>query len=97
MVIANLLIEYIGYQCFQKAIQQANPNYVSCIIQINVKDSWVSNLPYLHVFDGLKQVRCQMEEPTLKKAMFEIGYYTIKTLEHMLPNGKKLVQIDFGR
>ncbi len=97
MVIANLLIEYIGYQCFQKAIQQANPNYVSCIIQINVEDSWVSNSPYLHVFDGLKQVRCQMEKHILKKAMFEIGYYTIKTLEHMLPNGKKLVQIDFGR
>ncbi len=97
MVIANLLIEYIGYQCFQKAIQQANPNYVSCIIQINVEDSWVSNSPYLHVFDGLKQVYCQMEEHTLKKAMLEIGYYTIKTLEHMLPNGKKLMQIDFGR
>lgn len=25
------------------------------------------------------------------------GYHKIKTLEHMLPNGKKLVQIDFER
>ena len=25
MVIANLLIEYIGYECFQKAVQQADP------------------------------------------------------------------------
>ena len=55
MVIANLLIEYIGYECFQEAIQHVNPKYVS------------------------------------------INYHTIRTLEHMLPNGKKLVQVDFER
>lgn len=97
MVIANLLIEYIGYECFQKAIQHVHPNYVSCIIQINLEDNWVSDSPYLHVFDGLEQVHHQMEEQALEKAMLEIGYHAIKTLEHMLPNGKKLVQIDFER
>ena len=56
MVIANLLIEYIGYDCFQKAIVQTSPKYVSCIIQINMEDSWVSDSPYLHAFDGLEQV-----------------------------------------
>lgn len=35
MVIANLLIEYIGYKCFQNKIIQIKPTYVSCIIQIN--------------------------------------------------------------
>lgn len=97
MVIANLLIEYIGYECFQKAIQRVNPKYVSCIIQINVEDNWVSDSPYLHVFDDLEQVHHQMEEDALKKAMLEIGYHTIKTLEKMLPNGKKLLQIDFEK
>lgn len=62
MVIANLLIEYIGYECFQKAIQQVNPKYVSCIIQINIEDNWVSDSRYLHVFDGLEQVHHQMEK-----------------------------------
>ncbi|MDO4322121.1 MAG: methyltransferase type 11 [Lachnospiraceae bacterium] len=97
LVIANLLIEYIGYECFQKAIQRVAPNYVSCIIQINMEDSWVSDSPYLHVFDGLDQVHHQMEEQALEKAMFEIGYHTIKTAERILPDGKKLVQIDFER
>lgn len=97
LVIANLLIEYIGYECFQKAIQRVAPNYVSCIIQINMEDSWVSDSPYLHVFDRLDQVHHQMEEQALEKAMLEIGYHTIRTAEHMLPNGKKLVQIDFER
>jgi len=97
MVIANLLIEYIGYECFQKTVRQVNPKYVSCIIQINTEDNWVSDSPYLHVFDGLEQVHHQMEEEALEKAMIEIDYGVIRTLEHMLPNGKKLVQIDFER
>lgn len=97
MVIANLLIEYIGYNCFQKTIQHVKPKYVSCIIQINIADTWVSDSPYLHVFDGLEQVHHQMEEQELEKAMLEINYHVIRTLEHILPNGKKLVQIDFQR
>lgn len=97
MVIANLLIEYIGYECFQKTIQHVYPKYVSCIIQINIEDNWVSDSPYLHVFDGLEQVHHQMEEQTLKTIMLEINYHTIRTLEYMLPDGKKLVQIDFER
>ncbi len=40
------------------------------------------------MFDGLEQVRHQMEEHTLEKAMLEIDYHAIKTLEHLLPNGK---------
>lgn len=96
LVIANLLIEYIGYECFQKTIQHVRPEYVSCIIQINIEDNWVSDSPYLHVFDGLEQVHHRMEEHALEKAMLEIHYHTVQTLEHMLPNGKKLVQIDFG-
>ncbi len=97
MVIANLLVEYIGYECFQKAIQHVEPKYVSCIIQINMEDHWVSDSPYLHVFDGLEQVHHQMEEHALEKAMLEIDYHAIRTLEYVLPNGKKLVQMDFRR
>ena len=97
MVIANLLIEYVGYECFKRAVWQINPQYVSCIIQINMGDSWVSDSPYLHVFDGLEQIHHQVGEQELKTVMLEINYHSIKRLEHMLPNGKKLVQIDFRR
>lgn len=97
MVIANLLIEYIGYECFQKTIQQVDPKYVSCIIQVNLEDNWVSDSPYLHVFNGLEQIHHQIEEQTLERMMLEKNYHTVRTLNHMLPNKKKLVQIDFER
>lgn len=97
LVIANLLIEYIGYECFLKVIQQVKPKYVSCIVQINEEDHWVSDSPYLHVFDQLDEVHHLMEEQTLEKKMNEIEYHRIKTYEYKLPNGKKLIQMDYER
>ncbi len=97
MVIANLIIEYIGYDCFKKAILYTKPKYASCIIQINTKDSWISDSPYQAVFDPLEQIHNQIEEETLISAMSEIGYNKINRLEYPLPDGKKLVQTDFER
>ena len=95
MLIANLLIEYIGYECFQKVVKVTNPQYVSCIIQINVDDSFVSDSPYLHVFDGLERVHHQMAEEELQKCMNVIDYQLIQMIGYPLPNGKELVQLDF--
>ena len=95
MLIANLLIEYIGYECFKKVVTVTKPVYVSCIIQVNVDDSFVSESPYLHAFDGLVTVHYQMAEQELQNSMNEIDYHLIQVLEHQLPNGKKLVQFDF--
>lgn len=39
LVIANLLIEYIGYTAFQKAIKQVSPKFISCVIQINTDEN----------------------------------------------------------
>ena len=96
LLVANLLIEYIGYDCFQKIVEHVCPKYVSCIIQINIDDSWVSDSPYIHVFDKLDEVHHQMEENLLIQAMKDIGYNLIAQTENLLPNGKKLVQLDFS-
>ena len=95
LLVANLLIEYIGYDCFKKAIKQVQPQYISCIIQINADDSFVSDSPYVHTFDGLDKVHHQMEENSLIQTLNDIGYKLIAQTENPLPNGKKLVQLDF--
>lgn len=97
IVIANLLIEYIGYECFQRVITRIKPKYVSCIIQINIDDSFVSDSPYLYVFDHLDSVHHQMEVDELVASMENISYHLLSKTEHSLPNGKKLVQLDFQR
>ena len=96
LVIANLLIEYIGYEAFQKAVKRIDPKYVSCVIQINTGDAqWVSDSPYLHAFDRLDEVHCQMEENALIASMKDTGYRIILNESDPLPNGKALQRIDF--
>ncbi len=95
LLIANLLIEYIGYECFRKAVEQIQPKYISCIIQINVDNSWVSDSPYIHSFDDLAKVHRQMEENLLIQTLKSIEYKLLGQMESLLPNGKKLVQLDF--
>ena len=97
MLIANLLIEYIGYECFQKVVKAASSQYVSCIIQINEDEGFVSDSPYMHVFDDLDSVHHQMAEQELRNSMDAIDYRLIQMLEQKLPNGKKLVQLDFEK
>ncbi len=98
LLIANLLIEYIGYGAFQKAVLQTAPEYVSCVIQINIdEEQWVSESPYLHAFDRLDEVHRQMEEKALTAAMDEIGYTLILQESYPLPNGKALVRLDFKK
>ncbi|SEP60056.1 Protein N-acetyltransferase, RimJ/RimL family [Lachnospiraceae bacterium NE2001] len=98
LVIADLLIEYIGYEAFTKAVEHIKPEVVSCIIQINTDtENWVSDSPYLHAFDGLDAVHHQMEENALRAAMESNGYTEIKKVTEALPNGKALVRVDFQR
>lgn len=52
---------------------------------------------YLHVFDGLERVHHLMDEKALEQAMREIEYRKKERSEHILPNGKKLVRMDFVR
>ena len=98
LVIANLLIEYIGYEAFQKAVHKIDPEYVSCVIQINTDEAqWVSDSPYLHAFDRLDEVHCQMEENALIAAMEKSDYRIILNESEPLPNGKALQRIDFRK
>ena len=98
LVIANLLVEYIGYEAFMKAMMRVRPLYISCVIQINTDEAaWVSDSPYLHAFDRLDKVHCQMEEQALTDAMEKTGYRKILVQSNPMPNGKALVRIDFER
>ena len=98
LVIANLLIEYIGYEAFANCMMRVRPQYISCVIQINIdEDQWVSDSPYLHAFDRLDEVHHQMEEQALSDAAEAVGYKKILVKSDPLPNGKALLRIDFER
>ena len=97
-VVANLLIEYTGYQAFQRAVLRTGAEYVSCLIQINTDaEKWVSDSPYLHKFDRLDEVHHQMEEKELENAMAKTGYSLILKKTEPLPDGKAMTRLDFRK
>lgn len=97
LLVANLLVEYIGYDCFRRVVRQVMPEFVSCVIQVNPAEGFVSDSPYTHIFDGLEQVHHEMDGQELAAAMRETGYRLTGTAEHALPNGKKLARLDFRK
>ena len=97
LVIANLLIEYIGYECFQNVIGKVKPKYVSCGIQIDQDDGFVSESPYIRSFDSLGSIHHQIDAVDLENQMTEIGYHQIAVDQYPLPNGKNILKIDFAK
>lgn len=96
LLIADLVIEYIGYEFFGKVVKLVNPEYVSCVIQINTDDSFVSDSPYLHKFDRLDEVHCQIDPKALSEAMRGLGYIQNSQTKTELPNGKGLIKTDYS-
>lgn len=94
-IIANLFIEYVGYDNFLIAVQKSGATQVSCIIQVNTGEGFVSESPYIREFDGLAQVHHMIDEMGLTEAMAGEGFVIKDRKEEELPNGKKLVQIDY--
>lgn len=95
LVIANLIVEYIGYPCLLDVLRQVRPRYVSCVLQRNPTEAWVSDSPYLHAFDGLEAVHHTVEPRGLEAALAAGGWRLVRREECPLPDGKSLVRLDF--
>lgn len=95
MIIANLLLEYIGYDNFLHIVQKVNPSYISCIIQRNNNSNFVSESPYIHVFDCLEKIHFEINQDTLTDCLQTNQYKFIYKKEKQLPNEKKLIQLDY--
>ena len=96
LLIANLLIEYIGYDAFLQAAAAVGPEHISCLIQVNEDEDFVSDSPYLHAFDGMARVHHQIDEAGLTAALNGAGYGLTDREEYPLPNGKKLLRLDYA-
>lgn len=98
LVIANLLIEYISYHSFQKAIKVVNPKFVSCVIQVDTNEkSWLSYSPYVKTFEKLDEVHHKIDKENLINKIKDIDYDFLKNEWFDLPNGKRFIRLDFEK
>ena len=95
LVIANLLVEYIGCPCFRRVLDRVKARFASCLLQVDLPGRWVSDSPYLHAFDGLDAVHRPIEERALTESL--PAFRPLGRREYPLPNGKKLLRLDFQR
>ena len=97
LLIADLLIEYIGYDCFERVISVTEPEYISCGVQIDTGSGFVSESPLTHSFDCLGSIHRSISPSVLTGRLECIGYDLISSQEYLLPNGKKLIRTDHRR
>lgn len=97
LLIANLIIEYIGVEEFG-AFAAANAQAIgvlSCVLQRNDTESFVSSTEYASSFAGLATVSADVEAETLTATMTDAGFTCFHSEEYRLPNGKTLVRHDY--
>lgn len=94
LLIADLLIEYIGIDIFCRKSAASQARQVSCVIQLPGKD-FVSDSPYragLQAVGGLHQDICP---ECLRQEFAKYGYVQAYREKIQLPNGKELLRVDY--
>ncbi|MDF2590204.1 MAG: hypothetical protein K0S41_4045 [Anaerocolumna sp.] len=95
LIIANLLIEYIGVETLIKHMKQTLPKVISCVIQKNIDQEFVSSSPYQQAFQDLSSIHTDVHEELLVECLKTINYKVIVRKEYLLPNKKMFIRIDF--
>lgn len=97
LVIANLLIEYVGIETFVRHMKAAGPRYVSCVIQQSLGEQFVSRSPYADKFQAISALHRDIDEHALSAAMRDISYTGILREVIKLPNAKQFIRLDYRK
>lgn len=95
MVIANLFVEYVGYDNFVRAVKRMSPKTVSCIIQVDTDNGFVSDSIYAEKLSILDSIHITVDSDTLIASMDSVGYLSLGIEDEAMPNGKCLRRMDF--
>ncbi len=97
LFIANLLVEYIGIPTFAGHIARRRPRYLSCVLQQNAGETFVSASPYAETFAGIASIHTDIDAQELTAALAAAGMEHTETDRLSLPNGKQLVLLAYTR
>ena len=93
LVIANLLIEYIGLDNFIEQIAKNSPKYLSCTIQRNHSSDFVSDSIYSDDFKDISPSNIEKNE--LINRLNGIDFNIILEKNYILANNKEFIRLDF--
>jgi hypothetical protein len=90
LLIANLIIEYVGADEFAEfaAANAHTIGILSCVIQRNDSQTFVSETSLASSFDALASVSSDIDPEALESAMSDAEFDILERSEYPLPNGK---------
>lgn len=98
LIIADLLIEYIGVDVFCEKAVAARTKYVSCVIQgTSPKQGFVSESPYQAALKGIGKLHRDVAEGELTSELSRHGYILTHSESIDMPNGKRLIRLDYTK
>ena len=99
LIVCNLIIEYIREEQFVAIVERNKENIklISCVIQDNEKNSFVSDSEYSSHFTPITSINHDINDNKLKNLFAKIGFNCIKTKNYNLPNNKSFIRMDFKK
>ncbi|WP_326513492.1 class I SAM-dependent methyltransferase [Clostridium intestinale] len=99
LIVCNLIIEYIGEEQFVAIVERNKENIklISCVIQDNEKNSFVSDSEYSSHFTPITSINHDINDNKLKNLFAKIGFNCIKIKSYNLPNNKSFIRMDFKK
>jgi hypothetical protein len=97
LLICNLIIEYVGLGNFTELIRSNadRVGVVSCVIQKNNGNGFVSRSSTAQSLDCLQNFHQDIDERDLTQALAGIGFTLRLRRVYPLPNAKKFIRLDF--
>ncbi|EFN9100891.1 class I SAM-dependent methyltransferase [Escherichia coli] len=97
LVIANLIIEYLGCEVFKNIMSTSNARYLSCVIQKSQDSMFVSSTPFDNYFHDISSIHNDIYEEQLIDALYKVGFRLVHMESLTTANAKILIKIDFER
>lgn len=97
LILANLVIAHIHLECFAYVLELLSPHErtISCVIQQTPDGEAASRSGYEHTHAPRLSIPEEVSAQSLIQTMRTRGYLPVFEQTYPLPNGKKLVRIDF--
>lgn len=95
LLLADLVIEYVGIETFCKKAAGSFAKWVSCVIQAPASGGLVSASPYQSQLLGISTLHCDIDLDALRRGFLGYGYEETYSEAICLPNGKRFWRADF--
>ena len=92
----NLILEYTGLPDFFALLERSpRPGRISCVIQKNNANSFVSVTETAHKLAALESLHTDIDAGELIAGLAGLGWRMALQKSYALPNGKELLRLDF--